>query len=215
MLQVCWSPKGGVGTSVVAAALALRAAAAGQETLLVDLDGDQADILGAAAGDGVGDWFVAADDVGPESLRSIEVDVVDRLRLLARGRSAPPHWRASRIDLALALFDARPELVVIDAGRGVDVALPPGAAEIVVTRGCYLSVRRLAEEARRDAAVVLVEEPGRALARRDIVAVLGRVDVALHWDAAVARAVDAGLLSSRMPRSLRPLDGLLEARAHR
>lgn len=46
MLVVCWLPKGGVGTSVVAAALALRAAADGTETLLVDLAGDQPAILG-------------------------------------------------------------------------------------------------------------------------------------------------------------------------
>jgi len=211
MLQVCWSPKGGVGTSVVAAASALLAAAAGQQTLLVDLDGDQEAILGVEVGEGVGDWFAAPDDVGPDSLRALEVDVVDRLRILGRGRASRADWRPSRVDVAVALFSARAELVVVDAGRGLNVDPPPGATEAVVTRGCYLSLRRLVESLPREARVVLIEEPGRALGRSDVAAALGRVDVGLQWDPAVARAVDAGLLTSRMPRSLRPISGLLRS----
>jgi hypothetical protein len=53
--------------------------------------------------------------------------------------------------------------------------------------------------------IVLIEEPGRALSRRDIEAAIGAIAVVLPYDPAVARAVDAGLLASRMPRSLRPL----------
>jgi len=214
MLQVCWSPKGGVGTSVVAAALALKAASAGRETLLVDLDGDQPAILGVEAGDGVGDWFSAPDDVGPDSLRSLEIDVVDRLRLLARGSSARSRWRQSRMEFALALFDTRAEHVVVDAGRCGTVALPSAATQIVITRGCYLSLRRFAELSalsESETRIVLIDEPGRALTQRDVEAALGRVDVTLPWDPAVARAVDAGLLSSRMPRSLRPLGALVGA----
>ena len=45
MIDVYWSAKGGVGTSVVAAATALMSAADGVATLLVDLDGDQPAIL--------------------------------------------------------------------------------------------------------------------------------------------------------------------------
>ena len=52
MFIICRSPKGGVGTSVVAAALALRHAHAGHPTVLVDLAGDQPDLLG------VGRWAV-------------------------------------------------------------------------------------------------------------------------------------------------------------
>ena len=48
MFVICRSPKGGVGTSVVAAALALRHAHAGHPTVLVDLAGDQPDLLGVA-----------------------------------------------------------------------------------------------------------------------------------------------------------------------
>jgi len=51
--------------------------------------------------------------------------------------------------------------------------------------------------------VVLVREPGRALGRHDVedalqVPVRAEIDV----EPAVARAVDAGLLATRLPRSL-------------
>ena len=51
--------------------------------------------------------------------------------------------------------------------------------------------------------IVLVHEPGRALTARDVERSLGAPVVAeLHYDPAVARAVDAGLLAARLPRSL-------------
>ncbi len=55
----------------------------------------------------------------------------------------------------------------------------------------------------RPSGVVLVSEPGRALGAKDVEDVLGvpvRAEVTV--EAAVARAVDAGLLASRLPRSL-------------
>jgi hypothetical protein len=48
-----------------------------------------------------------------------------------------------------------------------------------------------------------VREPGRALGAADVEAVLG-VDVTAEvpWDPAVARAMDAGLLATRLPTVL-------------
>ena len=46
MLVCCWSPKGGSGVSVFAAACALTLARAGGGVRLADLDGDQPSILG-------------------------------------------------------------------------------------------------------------------------------------------------------------------------
>jgi hypothetical protein len=209
MLQVCWSPKGGSGTSVVAASLAAQSAAAGRETLLVDLAGDQAAIFGVDVGDGVGDWFGAPDSVGPGALRALEVDVGDRLRLLGQGHANDADWDRDRLALALALFEAGPDHVVIDAGRGIVCELPSRAAEIVVIRACYLALRRLVGIEAGSTSIVLVEEPGRALTRCDVESALGAVDVVLSWDPAVARAVDAGLLMARLPRSLRPLRRLV------
>ena len=210
MLQVCWSPKGGSGTSVVAAALAVQAAAKGRDALLVDLGGDQSAIFGVEGGEGIGDWFAAPDDVGPDALRSLEVDVGDRLRLLRTGRASTAQWSPERMAVAMTLFESSLDLVVVDAGRQTGCGLPGGAATVVVTRACYLGVRRVADAPRGRSRVVVIEEPGRALSRGDIDAALGGVDVVLQWDPAVARAVDAGLLASRVPRSLRPLRRLLE-----
>ena len=209
MLQVCWSPKGGSGTSVVAAAMAVQSAAAGRDTVLVDLDGDQSAIFGVDAGDGVGDWFAAAADVGPDALRSLEVELSERLRLVRRGGAASAEWSPERMAVAMAVFDRRPEVVIVDGGRHSGEGLPPRAASVAVVRACYLGVRRLARAPRDNGRVVVVEAPGRALSRRDLEAVLGELDVVLAWDPAVARAIDAGLLGSRIPRSLRPLRQLL------
>ena len=76
MFIICRSPKGGVGTSVVAAALALRHAHAGHPTVLVDLAGDQPDLLGVAPSSslGSGDWAAGGDDVPVEALTALEVE---------------------------------------------------------------------------------------------------------------------------------------------
>lgn len=215
MLSVCWSPKGGCGVSVVAAALALRAARAGSSTLLVDLGGDLAAILGVdAAGPGVAEWL-ASPDAPVEALSALAVEVVPDLALIPSGATAvaPAHDRlATLVDLCAL----QAERVVVDAGVVLgDPWWPRRARSIAVVRACYLAVRRLATvRPPTDHAVVLVEEPGRALTRRDVGAALGAPLVAVPWDPAVARAVDAGLLASRMPRSLRAL-GALEAEAGR
>ena len=55
MLTVCYAAKGGSGTSVTAAALALTTPG----SLLVDLDGDALDVLGLPCGTrpGIVDWL--------------------------------------------------------------------------------------------------------------------------------------------------------------
>jgi hypothetical protein len=55
----------------------------------------------------------------------------------------------------------------------------------------------------RPTGIVLVDEPGRALTSTDVERALGVGVVAeVRLDPAVARAVDAGLLIARLPRSL-------------
>ena len=100
MFIICRSPKGGVGTSVVAAALALRHAHAGHPTVLVDLAGDQPDLLGVAPSSslGIGDWAAVGDDVPVEALTALEVEVGGGLSLLpsSRRRSHPLTVRRMR-----------------------------------------------------------------------------------------------------------------------
>ena len=53
--------------------------------------------------------------------------------------------------------------------------------------------------------VIVVDEPGHALTVRDIERAIGAPVVAvMSFDPAIARAVDAGLLATRLPRDRRP-----------
>jgi hypothetical protein len=217
MVVVCWSVKGGVGTTVVAAALALAATRRGKTVLLVDLAGDLASVLGVdGSGIGVSDWCCASGGAGVEALDRLTVEVAGGTRLLVRGGSS---WSEAVPERLVGLGDdlaARPGVVVVDAGD-LWTAAPPvgppaglvdpllGVAErsLLVTRACYLGLRRLSRQERRPTEVVLVVEPGRALDRHDVEAVVGApVTIRVPMDPAVARSVDAGLLARRIPRSL-------------
>ena len=208
MLTTCWSLKGGVGTSVVAATLALRTAESGVECLLVDLGGDQPAVLGTATptGPGVGDWLPAGADVPVDALSQLEVPVVDRLSLLPLGETtAVPS--ADRLAVLAAVLSATSRACVVDAGptAAPDRWWVGSGASLLVVRPCYLALRRVGQ-VDSGTEIVLVEEPGRALRAADVGAATGaRIRCRLAWDPAVARAVDAGLLATRLPRSTRPL----------
>lgn len=209
MLSVCWSPKGGSGVSVVAAALGLGAAEADRSTLLVDLAGDLAAVLAVEApGAGVAEW-VASSDAPPEALTALAVEVVPGLRLLPPGADVIPRDHP-RLPLLLELAALDADRVIVDAGVVTgEPWWPHGARSVVVVRACYLAVRRLAGRSdHAGASIVLIEEPGRALTRHDVAAAVGGPVTTLAWDPAVARAVDAGLLARRLPRSLRGLRDL-------
>ncbi len=208
MLTVCWSVKGGVGTSVVAAALALRTAASGVDSLLVDLDGDQPAILGSPqpTGPGVGDWLAAGGEVPVDALAELESHVTDRLSLLHLG-DASGLGLADRLDLLGGVLAGSSRPVIVDAGSTA-VADPWWARRgqsLLVMRPCYLALRRVGRLS-PGVEVVVVDEPGRALSITDVSAATGaEIRCRIPWDPAVARAVDAGILTSRMPRSLRAI----------
>ena len=85
----------------------------------------------------------------------------------------------------------------------LDALVERAVRSIFVTRACYLSLRRLPTQVRRPTEVALVVEPGRALGRLDVEAVVGSpVTMRIPLDPSIARAVDAGLLARRVPRSL-------------
>lgn len=210
MVVSCWSAKGGSGTTVVAASLALvLAQTPGNEVLLVDLAGDLPAALGLAepAGPGVMGWAEAGSDVPADALARLEVPVGARVALLPRG-AGPGAVAIERMELLAAMFAADDRTVVIDCGTltAEAPALPMAAGatvSLLVTRACYLSLRRAVAAPIRPSAVALVNEPGRALDRRDIESILGvAVTAEITIDPGVARAVDAGLLASRLPRSL-------------
>ncbi len=207
MLVACWSAKGGSGTTVVAAALALSFARAPGGALLADLAGDAPCVLGLPEpeGPGLSEWLDAGTSVPADALSRIEVEAAPGLALLPRG--AAPTDASTRADVLASLLLGDARTVVADCGVG-----PTGAARAVaaaasvsllVVRPCYVSLRRALAAPLRPSGIVLVSEPGRALGPRDVEDVLGvpvRAEVAV--EASVARAVDAGLLTSRLPRSL-------------
>lgn len=215
MLVCCWSPKGGTGTTVVAAALALvlarRAAHGGAGALLVDLGGDASSALGVSGGDGPGvlDWLAAAPDVPSDALARLEVDVAPGLRLVPTGDDAPT--RAAAGALLAGVLGADPRSVVVDCGRLGDAGpgeCPASAVvaaadrSLVVLRPCFLGLRRAAAARARATDVVVVDEPGRALSVGDVPRALGLpLAATVRVTDRVARAVDAGLLNG-LPRSL-------------
>lgn len=206
MLVACWSSKGGASTTVVAAALALVCADREGGALLADLAGDLPAVLGAAEahGPGLAGWLAAGDDVPVDALARLEEPVAPGVGLLHRG--AGP-LQPERGDVLGALLGSDPRLVVVDCGTAPDGAARTIAAgadrSILVTRACFVSLRRAIEAPVRPSHVVLVAEPGRSITRHDIETYIGVPVVAVvDVDPAVARAVDAGLLATRLPRGL-------------
>ena len=83
-----------------------------------------------------------------------------------------------------------------------------GIRSILIVRPCYLALRRATKCPKPDA-IIVVEEPGRALVTRDIEQVVGAPVMAkVPIDPTIARSVDAGLLGTRLPPLLaQSLDG--------
>ena len=221
MLCALWSPKGGSGTTTVAAACAV-ASARGPGARLADLGGDQAAMLGLAADPPTGllDWLAAGPDAPTEALDRLAVDVVPGLTLLPLGSSdrpadPPPTAGAA---LAVALRDG-PVPTFVDLGTAATPAasavLEVADVGLMVVRGCYLTLRRAVAAPGLAAThgVVLVDEPGRSLGSREVADVLGRPVLArVPVRSAIARAVDAGVIASRLPDPLaRPAREVLRA----
>jgi MinD-like ATPase involved in chromosome partitioning or flagellar assembly len=207
MLLACWSSKGGAGTTVVAATLALVLGRSRPEgALLADLAGDAPAALGLVDPEspGLAGWLAAGSDVPPDALHRLEVHAADGLGLLHRG-SGPLDPRRADVLAHLLAGDGR--AVVADCGTepsGAALAVAACATRtLLVTRACFLALRRAVSLPLRPSGIVLLHEPGRALGRVDVERTVGAPVVAeVAVDPQVSRAVDAGLLTARLPRSL-------------
>jgi hypothetical protein len=218
----CWSSKGGSGTTVVAAALAVvlskssgGGAGSGAGALLVDLCGDVPAVLGLPdepAVAGVAEWLSGGELVPADGMARVEVSVRDGLGLLPRGLGTLAGARAGALS---ALLASDPRAVVVDAGAlpasGADqartelIGAMSAAADhsLLVLRPCFLALRRATASAIRPTGIVLLTEEGRALTAADVEEVLGvPVQASVNVTPQIARAVDAGLLASRLPRTL-------------
>jgi hypothetical protein len=209
-LLTLWSPKGGSGTSVLAAACAL-VLARGPGSRLVDLGGDQPAIfgLGAEPRTGVTDWLEAGPGAPTEALDRLTMEAAPGVALIPRGDEAmtmaPRPAAEAGAALAVALRDG-PVPTIVDAGTADTPAaravLEVSDATIVVLRGCYLTLRRAVRHPaiERSAGLVIIEEPGRAIGAKEIADVLGRPVIArVPARDSIARAVDAGVLAHRLP----------------
>ena len=223
MLLALWSPKGGAGTSVVAAACALVLARKSDGARLADLDGDQPAIFALASEPSTGllDWLAAGPEAPADALDRLAITAAPGVALLPRGATShrsPVAKEPAEVGaaLAVALRDG-PVPTIVDAGS----ASPPATralvevadTSVIVLRGCYLGLRRAVRSPLlgRAAGVVLVEEPGRSLGASEVADVLDQPVLArVPVRASVARAVDAGVLSARLPEALaRPVARLL------
>ena len=208
MLIACWSAKGGSGTTVVSVALAgMLARPSSTGALLADLGGDVPAVLGMAepTGPGLGEWLASGAEVPADALTRLEVAGPSNLRLLPAGAGAPA--APGRAEVLAAVLAADPRPVVADCGSGPSgpglAVAAAASASLLVLRPCYLSLRRALQAPMRPSGVILVSEPGRSLGRSDVEDVLGvPVRAVVGIDPAVARAVDAGLLATRLPRGL-------------
>jgi hypothetical protein len=222
-LLTIWSPKGGSGTSVFAAACTLVLARV-SGARLVDLGGDQPAIfgLGHDPARGVGDWLDAGPGAPTDALERLAVEAAPGASLIPCGEDpaalAPRPAAEAGAALAVALRDG-PVPTLVDAGTASTAAsralLEVSDVSLVVVRGCYLTLRRAVRHPvlGRASGIVVVEEPGRAIGSREIADVLGRPVIArVPARDAIARAVDAGVFPARLPDAIsRPAAAALRA----
>lgn len=178
--------KGGVGTTTVAAALALRLSVAAPT--LINADADHDDLL-AVLGIGTSPIDVASGtEVAPNLFWRASGDVPCRDQVIDHGT---------------------------DLSRAADLPVI-GAVRLLVTRPCYIAFRRFYRSfvgASHFDGIVLLGEPGRALGAHEASDVLDLpVLTTIPVDATIARAIDAGVLRSTQPALLQHgIDRLIKA----
>ena len=191
-VTVCASPKGGQGCTTIAAALAVLAARSNQPTLLLDTRGDAAPTLGVSD--------PAPSCTFAEAIAH-SVEPSDRLRVA--------FVAGDRIDTeaisAMSELVAAGHRVLVDTGTDHDVLHrfdPLSPQRLLVTRPCYVALRRAIGVPFVPDHVVLISEHQRCLTERDVSLALALPVTSVPHDPAIARAIDAGLLAARLPRCL-------------
>jgi MinD-like ATPase involved in chromosome partitioning or flagellar assembly len=212
MLTIFTSSKGGSGTTITACGSALLSASHTGSALLIDLCGDVPAALGMGepSTPGVNEWLAENQTADGESLVLLGNATTQGLIVVHRGHQfveGQPRW----IDLAHAIATMNIP-VFIDAGNTyLPEELRSIASQVIlVTRPCYLSLRR-ATLAPTPTSIIVLNEPGRALTARDVSQVMAAPVIAeIPVDPAISRAVDAGLLATRFQQLIAPhLSGLL------
>lgn len=211
-----WSfaaPKGGVGVSAIAAAVASTLSRQ-QSVTVVDFCGDQPDIFGCSeetpSAPGVFDWLEADGSVSADALDNLSIEVSSSLRILPPGsRSSAAVVSAHRcVELVEHLGRSGPVIADVGVvGRDLlsEMSVICGASDrtTLVVRACYLVMRRARMIPIVADDVVEVVEGGRSLRTVDIELVLQQPVISrVPFDPAIARALDAGLVGRRLPRPM-------------
>ena len=190
---------------MVSAALALTLAQRNTATVrIVDLAGDIPSALGIAepSGEGVMNWLQQQH----VPIQSLQIPVTARVSLIPRGNDSLLHHdlTAEHCNSLATELDTSNELTVVDAGSGhIPQLINNATTSLLVIRPCYLALRKAAHLSVKPHGIVLINEPGRSLGKRDVESVVGApVLVELPLDPTIARCVDAGLLASRIPTVL-------------
>lgn len=213
MLIACWSTKGGVGTTVVAAGVALHLARCEAGVVLADLAGDVPAVLGLPEppAPGLAGWLAAGARVPADALARIEVEAAPGLAVLPRGPGdLPLDLPLERAEVLAAVLDGAARPAVVDCGRiehPAAVAVARRATRsLLVVRPCFMALRRACRAPLRATGVVVIVEPGRVLSSADVATALDLPLAAeVPLDPQIARLVDAGLLAGRVPRGLQSL----------
>jgi hypothetical protein len=235
MLTVCYSAKGGQGCSTTATLLAL----VHKPATIIDLGGgDIPYILGlpGQSGDGPGLTDFLTQSTGLDLAELPVTTVAEGVGFVTAGTVAVDDVPQHRWAELAAQLDDSPQRWIIDVAT-TDLLAGIGE-QLLITRHCYLALRRALHHGRCPTKVITIREPGRALSDHDVERVIGApveahldlnaeiandprrapvalidaaiatltsgaLTVAVDVDAAVARSVDAGLLSlHRLPTSV-------------
>ncbi len=211
MVLAVWTPKGGSGCTVTSCALAIAAARDYPfPALLVDTEGDVPAALGVldSPGLGVGDWIAAGQLQTASTLLSHAIATTAGLSVLPAGTKS--RFDSSDHGTALArVLATHGGAVVVDLGASDSKwqreVMDAADSVVMVIRACYLGLRRARRSPNLDltAGVVVIEETGRRIGSTEIEDVLGLpIWGSIPWRAAIASAVDAGVLAQRLPEEL-------------
>lgn len=193
---------------MTAAGLAIAALrnAASTRTILVDLGGDIPAILGMAEPSiGLSEWIAQP---STHEFDDLLIEIAPGLSILPRGSASLPDARSgawSRAVLELSSRSASGSMIVVDGGREPIAAewSPHVTRILLVTRPCYLALRRARLAGSAFDGVIAISEPDRVLTPADIESVLG-VDVVaqIPMTGDIARRIDAGVILTRPPKQL-------------
>lgn len=213
--------RGGVGASVLAAAVALTAAESGHDTVLVDADprgGGLDVVLGWENRPGLR-WPELAESAGPFEPEPLRLGLPrrDRLALLSFSRDRPCELDSGTAASALDAVTRGHDLAVVDAPRYGETWLTDLTtdttllglvvpAEVRAVAAARQAVAGFAGQCDRVRLLVVRPSPGR-LTTADIVKAVGvPLAAELHTDPRLASATETGDLPTRLH-----LGGLTEA----